>query len=192
MEVAMPRDQSVTLFCAEQNIPYEPVVVDILTGAHHKEPFSKLNPSKQVVNITFPTNGNIKILAMDLVYQPALVKLAGNHNPVSLTSSTGTTPGTLGGAGRSDSLNALGGGTVSGGTNPFYLEAEGANDVVQATRQTIPLQPGKYSTLRLVKTLPTASNSGPSQSTRPTIPRAPSRSRSGHGSGTHRSPGKRL
>jgi glutathione S-transferase len=36
------------LFLAEEKIPYEPVVVDILTGAHHKEPFIKLNPSRQV------------------------------------------------------------------------------------------------------------------------------------------------
>jgi glutathione S-transferase len=38
----------VVLFCAEAGISYEPVVVDLMTGAHHKEPFLSLNPSKQV------------------------------------------------------------------------------------------------------------------------------------------------
>jgi len=36
------------LFCAESNISYEPVVIDLMTGAHMKEPFSKLNPNCQV------------------------------------------------------------------------------------------------------------------------------------------------
>jgi glutathione S-transferase len=38
----------VMLFCAESKIPYEPVVVDLTTGAHHKEPFISLNPSRLV------------------------------------------------------------------------------------------------------------------------------------------------
>ena len=45
---ASTSSRTVTLFLAEANIPYEPVVVDILTGAHHKEPFVSLNPSAQV------------------------------------------------------------------------------------------------------------------------------------------------
>ena len=35
----------VLLFCAEAKIEFEPVVVDIMTGAHTKEPFTKMNPS---------------------------------------------------------------------------------------------------------------------------------------------------
>jgi glutathione S-transferase len=38
----------VVLFCAEANIAYDPVVVDIVKGAHFEEPFVTLNPSKQV------------------------------------------------------------------------------------------------------------------------------------------------
>jgi glutathione S-transferase len=38
----------VVLFCAEANIAYEPVVVDLMKGAHFEEPFVTLNPSKQV------------------------------------------------------------------------------------------------------------------------------------------------
>jgi glutathione S-transferase len=38
----------VVLFCAESKITYEPVVVDLMTGVHHQEPFISLNPSAQV------------------------------------------------------------------------------------------------------------------------------------------------
>jgi len=38
----------VVLFCAESNISYEPVVVDLMTGAHMQESFAKLNPNCQV------------------------------------------------------------------------------------------------------------------------------------------------
>lgn len=40
--------RAVVLFCAEANINYEPVIVDMMTGAHLKEPFLKVNPSHQV------------------------------------------------------------------------------------------------------------------------------------------------
>jgi glutathione S-transferase len=45
---ASTASRPVVLFCAEAGITYEPVVVDILTGAHYKEPFVSLNPSKMV------------------------------------------------------------------------------------------------------------------------------------------------
>jgi glutathione S-transferase len=45
---ASTASRPVVLFCAEAGISYEPVVVDILTGAHHREPFLSLNPSKMV------------------------------------------------------------------------------------------------------------------------------------------------
>ena len=38
----------VVLFMADENISYEPVVVDLMTGAHLKEPFIGLNPSAMV------------------------------------------------------------------------------------------------------------------------------------------------
>ena len=38
----------VVLFMADENISYEPVVVDLMTGAHFKEPFITLNPSAMV------------------------------------------------------------------------------------------------------------------------------------------------
>jgi glutathione S-transferase len=45
---ASTASRCVTLMLAQENIPYEPVIVDILTGAHLKEPFCSLNPSKMV------------------------------------------------------------------------------------------------------------------------------------------------
>jgi glutathione S-transferase len=45
---ASTASRPVVLFCAEENISYEPVVVDIMTGAHMKEPFAALNPSKMI------------------------------------------------------------------------------------------------------------------------------------------------
>jgi glutathione S-transferase len=38
----------VALFCAEAKIAYEPIIVDLMTGEHTKEPFLKLNPSAMV------------------------------------------------------------------------------------------------------------------------------------------------
>src|SRR5262245_49630017 len=38
----------VVLFCAENKIPYEPVIVDLMTGEHMKEPYTKINPSSMV------------------------------------------------------------------------------------------------------------------------------------------------
>lgn len=38
----------VVLFCAEANITYDPVIIDLMTGAHLKEPFLTLNPSHMV------------------------------------------------------------------------------------------------------------------------------------------------
>ena len=45
---ASTASRPVTLFLAESNIAYEPVIVDIMTGEHHKPPFLKLNPSAQI------------------------------------------------------------------------------------------------------------------------------------------------
>jgi len=40
--------RTVMLFCTEANISIEPVVVDLMTGEHMKEPFVSLNPNAQV------------------------------------------------------------------------------------------------------------------------------------------------
>jgi glutathione S-transferase len=40
--------RTVMLFCTEANIAIEPVVVDLMTGAHMKEPYLSLNPNGQV------------------------------------------------------------------------------------------------------------------------------------------------
>lgn len=35
-------------FCEDQKIPFDGVVVDLMTGAHHQEPFISLNPNRMV------------------------------------------------------------------------------------------------------------------------------------------------
>jgi glutathione S-transferase len=40
--------RTVVLFLTEANIPYEPVVVDLMTGVHMGEAFTKMNPSQMV------------------------------------------------------------------------------------------------------------------------------------------------
>lgn len=40
--------RTVALFCAEAKVAYEPVIVDITSGEHAKEPFATLNPNRQV------------------------------------------------------------------------------------------------------------------------------------------------
>jgi glutathione S-transferase len=40
--------RTVLLFCAEANIAYEPIIVDLMTGAHLREPFISLNSNAQV------------------------------------------------------------------------------------------------------------------------------------------------
>jgi glutathione S-transferase len=40
-----PACQSVLLFCADANIPYEPVVVDLMAGEHRQEQLTSLNPT---------------------------------------------------------------------------------------------------------------------------------------------------
>ncbi len=45
---ASTTSRTVMLFCAESKIEYEPVVVDIMTGEHTREPYLSLNPNAQV------------------------------------------------------------------------------------------------------------------------------------------------
>jgi glutathione S-transferase len=40
--------RTVRMFIADNNIPVEEVLVDVLTGEHHKEPFSSFNPNRLV------------------------------------------------------------------------------------------------------------------------------------------------
>jgi glutathione S-transferase len=38
----------IVLFCAEANISYEAEVVDLMSGAHHKESYTNINPNRMV------------------------------------------------------------------------------------------------------------------------------------------------
>ncbi len=48
MHPASTTSRPVMLFAAEAKIDLEPVVVDLMTGEHHKPPYANLNPSRQV------------------------------------------------------------------------------------------------------------------------------------------------
>lgn len=45
---ASTTSRTVMLFCAESKVDYQPVVVDIMTGEHTREPYLSLNPNAQV------------------------------------------------------------------------------------------------------------------------------------------------
>ena len=69
----------VMLFVAEAKIPHEPIVVDLMTGAHHKEPFTSLNPNRMVPVledgdfVLTESSAILKYLA-DKFYSPAYPK----------------------------------------------------------------------------------------------------------------------
>jgi glutathione S-transferase len=48
MHPASTTCRAVRLFCAENRIDVEEEMVDLMTGGHHKEPYSSLNPNRQV------------------------------------------------------------------------------------------------------------------------------------------------
>ena len=48
MHPASTATRPVRLFLAENNIPCEDVMVDIMTGAHYQEPYASINPNKLV------------------------------------------------------------------------------------------------------------------------------------------------
>jgi len=48
MHPASTTSRSVRLFIAENKIDVEEIVVDLMTGEHHKEPYAKVNPNKLV------------------------------------------------------------------------------------------------------------------------------------------------
>ena len=63
----------VRLFLAENNIPCEDVMVDILTGAHYKEPYASINPNKLVPMLE---DGDLRLTEGSAI----LKYLADKHN----------------------------------------------------------------------------------------------------------------
>jgi hypothetical protein len=103
-----------------------------------------LSPGKTVQSVQLPSDSNVKILAMAMLYQPQL-SLSGSYNQVGITSDEQTNLGNLDGGGYSYSMNALGGSAVYWGPVTFTLGPTGQNDVVYANGQTITL-PAVYAT----------------------------------------------
>ena len=48
MHPASTTSRSIRLFCAENKIGIDEEVIDLMSGAHHKEPYVTLNPNRQV------------------------------------------------------------------------------------------------------------------------------------------------
>jgi glutathione S-transferase len=58
MHPASTTCRAVRLFAAENNIKLEEVIVDLMTGAHHKEPYAAENPNRQVPMLV---DGDLKL-----------------------------------------------------------------------------------------------------------------------------------
>ncbi|MGC8641638.1 MAG: hypothetical protein ACP5XB_17365 [Isosphaeraceae bacterium] len=105
---------------------------------------------EQVFSITLPTNPDIKVFAMNLVYgttQGSPARSAGLTGPAS---NTGTTLGNMDPNSGSFSVQALGGSTIASGSSTFNPGSDGGNNVGQANAQTIILPQGNYTTLRFL------------------------------------------
>ena len=50
--------RAVRLFCAENGIDVEEELVDLMSGAHHQEPYASINPNRQV---PFLVDGDLRL-----------------------------------------------------------------------------------------------------------------------------------
>jgi glutathione S-transferase len=58
MHPASTVSRPVMLFAAENEIPLDNEMVDIMTGAHHQEPYRTINPNRLV---PLPEDGNFRL-----------------------------------------------------------------------------------------------------------------------------------
>jgi len=112
----------------------------------------QLVPGKTVQSIQLPTNGNIKIMAMDAFSSRPQVSLSSSYNLVGLTSDDATNLGNLDGGGYSYSMCAMGGSSVSWGMSTFDLGPVGQPDAVSAIGQTILLTANRATSLQILAT----------------------------------------
>jgi hypothetical protein len=113
-----------------------------------------LDPSASAVSITLPANGNIVLLAVDLI--PAQtgatqINLTSYFNLCGITSDSNTSPGHIDGGGGSFSANLLASPLTYNGFN-YNLGPAGTNDVVKSIGQVISLPTGNYSALDILAT----------------------------------------
>jgi hypothetical protein len=109
-----------------------------------------ITAGKTLQSVTLPGDGDIKILAMDLVGAQSQVNLSSLFNQVGVTSDDNTNLGNLDGGGFSYSISALGGNAVAWGSTTFNLGPAGQNNVVAANSQTLMLAGGAYTALQVL------------------------------------------
>jgi hypothetical protein len=114
-----------------------------------------LNAAKQLKSITLPQNGNVEVLAIDLLPATSAtqVSLTASFTRMGIVTdgSTFSSTGGLDAHGNAYSANLLGSSVTLGG-NAYALGAPGVADVVAAAGQTIALPAGSYATLSFVGT----------------------------------------
>ena len=119
------------------------------------------NPALTVVDLRTPNNNGIRILAIDVVDQPAAVDLdsvAATGNPpdniTAITTNYDAVQGNSGidGSGDVYSANALGGSSLSWNSQTFVFGPTSISDAVDAEGQTIALPEGYYTSIQLLGT----------------------------------------
>ena len=119
-----------------------------------------LVPGKIAQSLQLPVNGNIKILAMDLLGPRPQVSLSSSYNLVGLTTDDQTNLGNLDGGGYSYSVSALGGSSISWGASTFELGPAGQPNAVSAIGQTISLTNARATSLQLLASAVNGAQSG--------------------------------
>ena len=119
------------------------------------------NPALTVVDLRTPNNNGIRILAIDVVDQPAAVDLetiAATGNPpdniTAITTNYDAVQGNSGIDGDGDvySANALGGSSLSWNSQTFVFGPTSITDATSADGQTIALPEGYYTSIQLLGT----------------------------------------
>jgi len=114
-----------------------------------------LDPSKTFSSITLSRNSNVILFALKLATLPEPVTLASFYNRAGMytdsTAFTNPATGGLDGGGSALSATILGGSLIWSNTL-FTFGTPNATNIISATNQVIPLNPGCYSSLRILAT----------------------------------------
>jgi hypothetical protein len=114
-----------------------------------------LNQTKTVRSITLPSNGNLLVLAMNLVNAPASATLAGFYNRAGMytdgTTFTNPATGGLDGGGSAYSATLLRGAQFWNGVQ-FNFGPPDVTNVISCAGQTVPLPAGNFLALRMLAT----------------------------------------
>jgi hypothetical protein len=109
-----------------------------------------LDPNRQVLGLTLPGNGNVELLAAELVPSGTTqVGLGGLFNRSGIVADGSTFGGGFDGHGNSFSANLLGPIVTAAGV-AFVLGPANANDVISSARQAIALPRSSFGSLKLL------------------------------------------